>query len=326
MPILTYKFCLQEGRALPKTISGFYRGIGVQASTVAPITAIQFLFNGMLQDAILKSRHGASNTNKDLSDVEMIAAAAGAGAMSAVVYSPVDLLTIQQQKLGLDSVGKTIQSLVGSYGVRGLYRGFWSCVGRESLYTAGYLGLAPVITSRLVQDVPSLQDKPLAASIIGACTAGTLAAITTHPVSYDHLCAMFPIFRFCFRIFDQKCRYTFLSYCSPPLDAIFVKIDTAKTCLQSDMNGSTWSTTIGTMQKLMREGGVVSLYRGMIPRTVRLCGAFFICLMVRDAAIEWKTRSSHMNGGDNHLNAIQDHKIPEQRSIVVATASSERNR
>jgi hypothetical protein len=31
MPILTYKFCLQEGRALPTSVSGWYRGVGVQA-------------------------------------------------------------------------------------------------------------------------------------------------------------------------------------------------------------------------------------------------------------------------------------------------------
>jgi hypothetical protein len=31
MPILTYKFCLQEGRALPTSMTGWYRGVGVQA-------------------------------------------------------------------------------------------------------------------------------------------------------------------------------------------------------------------------------------------------------------------------------------------------------
>lgn len=43
MPIITYKFCVQEGRALPTNFSGWYRGVFVQASTVAPITAIQFM-------------------------------------------------------------------------------------------------------------------------------------------------------------------------------------------------------------------------------------------------------------------------------------------
>jgi hypothetical protein len=45
MPIITYKFCVQEGRALPRNVSGWYRGVFVQASTVAPITAIQFMVN-----------------------------------------------------------------------------------------------------------------------------------------------------------------------------------------------------------------------------------------------------------------------------------------
>lgn len=247
MPVLTYKFCLQEGRALPTTIPGWYRGVAVQAGTVAPITAIQFMFNGIFQSALLSRRGGNSTTDRTLSDGETILAAAGAGAVSAIAYSPVDLLTIQQQKLQMDLWGTT-RTLVQQYGFGGLYRGFSACVAREALYTAGYLGFAPVITARLVQDSPYLSDRPLMASILGACTAGTLAAITTHP------------------------------------------IDTAKTCIQSDMQGTTWKSTMGTMQTLLQEGGIASLYRGMLPRTVRLCGAFFVCLMVRDAAIEIKTR------------------------------------
>ena len=43
MPILTYKLCLQEGRALPTNIAGWYRGVAAQAGTVAPMTAFQFM-------------------------------------------------------------------------------------------------------------------------------------------------------------------------------------------------------------------------------------------------------------------------------------------
>lgn len=246
MPVLTYKFCVQEGRALPTAIPGWYRGVAVQAGTVAPITAIQFMFNGILQNALLRRGDG-SNITRSLSDGETIVAAAGAGAISAFAYTPVDLLTIQQQKLQMDLWG-TAKTLVQRHGFGSLYRGFSACVAREALYTAGYLGLAPLITARLVQDSPYLGDRPLAASILGACTAGTLAAITTHPV------------------------------------------DTAKTCLQSDIQGVKWKSTFGSMRVLVREGGIGNLYRGMVPRTFRLCGAFFVCLMVRDVAVEVKTR------------------------------------
>jgi len=83
MPILTYKFCLQEGRSLPRSISSWYRGVFVQAGTVAPITAIQFMTNGILLNLIAKDKHHHK-------DVEIISAAAGAGAISAIVYSPVE--------------------------------------------------------------------------------------------------------------------------------------------------------------------------------------------------------------------------------------------
>jgi solute carrier family 25 (mitochondrial 2-oxodicarboxylate transporter), member 21 len=242
LAVLTYKFCLQEGRPLPTSIPGWYRGVFVQAGTVAPITAIQFMFNGMLQKAMLRS-----NTHRSLTDGEVIVAAAGAGAISAVLYGPVDLLTIQQQKLHLN-LWNTTRMLMENFGVSGFYRGFSACVAREALYTAGYLGLAPVITSRLVRESEYLQERPLAASILGACSAGTSAAVTTHP------------------------------------------FDTAKTCLQSDMEGKTWKNTFGTIKALMNTGGIGSLYRGILPRTVRLCGAFFVCLVVRDSAIECKTR------------------------------------
>jgi solute carrier family 25 (mitochondrial 2-oxodicarboxylate transporter), member 21 len=206
------------------------------------------MFNGVLQQFMLRG-----NTHRSLTDGEVIVAAAGAGAISAVVYSPVDLLTIQQQKLHLN-LWNTTRTLIENFGVSGLYRGFSACVAREALYTAGYLGLAPVFTSRLVGESEYLRDRPLAASILGACAAGTLAAVTTHP------------------------------------------IDTVKTCLQSDMEGKTWKNTFGTMKTLMNTGGIGSLYRGMLPRTVRLCGAFFVCLVVRDAAIEYKTQYAHEQG------------------------------
>jgi solute carrier family 25 (mitochondrial 2-oxodicarboxylate transporter), member 21 len=273
LAVLTYKFCLQEGRPLPTSFPGWYRGVFVQAGTVAPITAIQFMFNGILQQAMLRG-----NTHRNLSDGEVIVAAAGAGAISAVVYSPVDLLTIQQQKLNLN-LWNTTRSLTENFGVSVLYRGFSACVAREALYTAGYLGLAPVITSHLVRESTYLRDHPLSASILGACAAGTLAAVTTHP------------------------------------------IDTAKTCLQSDVEGKKYKNTLGTMKMLLNTGGIGSLYRGMLPRTFRLCGAFFVCLVVRDAAFEYKSRDAHeqdlFTGASSVAAGLETASTP-----IVATSST----
>eukprot|EP01063_Lacrimia_lanifica_P024177 TRINITY_DN32139_c0_g1_i1.p1 TRINITY_DN32139_c0_g1~~TRINITY_DN32139_c0_g1_i1.p1 ORF type:complete len:290 (+),score=98.50 TRINITY_DN32139_c0_g1_i1:49-918(+) len=177
MPVITYKFCKQEGRALPTSAGGFYRGVGVQAGTVAPITALQFLCNGALQ-TMLKAATGKAA----LGDVEVIAAATAAGGISAIVYSPVDMITIQQQKLNMSPV-QTARHIIAKYGyANGFFRGFGACAVREGIYTAGYLGLAPVATARLAESgIPLFAENPLLTNIAGACIAGVLAAAATHP-------------------------------------------------------------------------------------------------------------------------------------------------
>ena len=122
-----------------------------------------------------------------------------------------------------------------------------ACATREAIYTAGYLGLAPVVTRALSDEVEFFADRPFAAGLTGACFAGTLAALLTHPV------------------------------------------DTAKTCVQADMRGATHRSAITTLPRLVREGGLRSLYKGGLARTARLCGAFFVCMTLREKAIDWKT-------------------------------------
>jgi solute carrier family 25 (mitochondrial 2-oxodicarboxylate transporter), member 21 len=217
---------------------------------VAPITAIQFAVNGMLQRMMLAVRPGkdaAASSVRKLTDGEMMTTAAGAGAISSLVYSPVDLLTIQQQKLekGVVDTGRHIWTHHG--GFRGLYRGLSACAIREAVYTAGYLGLAPVLASHLRNDIPSLSNQPFLSGVLGACLAGTTAAVLTHPV------------------------------------------DTAKTCMQSDMEGKLWPTARASMPKLISQGGIPSLFKGLVPRTFRLCGAFFVCMTLQDLAIGYKS-------------------------------------
>eukprot|EP00978_Attheya_sp_CCMP212_P031418 scaffold118654_cov45-Attheya_sp.AAC.2 len=241
MPMLTYKFCAQEGRPLPKNLGGWYRGVAVQAGTVAPITAIQFMFNGLLQSIV---RGG--DVTRNLTSGETIATAAGAGALSAIIYSPVDLTTIQQQKLSLNPV-QTVQHIYQTYGVQGLFRGFGSCAVREAIYTAGYLGLAPVMTVQLTQQIEWFHDKPFAAAFGGASVSGIVATILTHP------------------------------------------IDTAKTVVQADMAGTKYQSMGTALPKLLLEGGIQNMFKGVVPRMVRICGAFFICMSFREMAMDYKT-------------------------------------
>ena len=143
---------------------------------------MQVAVNGAIERAVTGGDRGPT-------DPERVGVAMAAGAASSVLYSPVDLVVIQQQKLGLDSPGATISAIVKEHGAAGMMRGFWSCVGREAIYTAGYLGLAPIAKDYLTSNVEYFKSNELAASIVGSSIGGTVAAVLTHPVDTSKTCA-----------------------------------------------------------------------------------------------------------------------------------------
>lgn len=172
MPILTWKFCIQEGRPLPRNLTGLYRGMFAQVSSVAPITGLQVVANGILAQLM-------SGGTRDLSKPEKLLTAIGAGGLSAIVYSPADLTTIHQQKLGLN-IPATIKHLHGQYGLPGLFRGFGSTAGREAIYTCGYLGIVPVVAETLREQ--EICSSELTSNLGGAVAGGCLASLLSHPL------------------------------------------------------------------------------------------------------------------------------------------------
>jgi len=92
MPLITWKICVQEGRPKPTVLREWYRGVFINAGSLSPITAFQTFSNSVLQGLI------TFGTHRKLSDMETMVCSGGAGALSAFIYGPVDLLVIQQQK------------------------------------------------------------------------------------------------------------------------------------------------------------------------------------------------------------------------------------
>ena len=172
VPLITFKICVQDSRALPRSIAGWYRGVFANAASLAPITAAQVAVNGAIERVI-------TNGERGMSDAEQIGCAMAAGAVSSALYSPVDLTVIQQQKMGLGP-GGTVAAVVKQGGLAKMWRGTVSCAARESIYTAGYLGLGPVLTNKIKEAQPNLGD--FASSVLGASLAGTFAAGVTHPI------------------------------------------------------------------------------------------------------------------------------------------------
>jgi len=239
MPVLTWKFCLQEGRPYP-TFPHMYRGVGVLASSVAPITGIQMFFNGIFEKALTGGKRVAG-------DAEVIGCALGAGAVSASLYGPVELAAIHSQKLGLSS-GATIPHLVKANGVAALWRGVMPTAAREAIYTAGYLGLAPVFTAKLMRQ-PGWEESFFTSAVLGSCAAGVIANLTSHPIDTAKTVVQADITGATYRGF------------MPTLQAL----------------RDIWS----------REG-IAGFYRGGLARTIRTCGAFFVVSTIREKCIQYK--------------------------------------
>merc|ERR1712232_387891 len=138
-----------------------YRGVAVQAGNLAPLTAMQMVINGALDRLI------TGGSGRALTEMETVACGLGAGAFSAVLYGPVDLTMIHQQKLGLPPIA-TLKHIAKHHGITNIWRGSIACAAREAVYTAGYLSLAPIFRNRIMQQ-PGWEESYWAASCLGAC-------------------------------------------------------------------------------------------------------------------------------------------------------------
>jgi len=176
MPLATLKYCLQEGRALPRSPFEWYRGVLPNAAFMVPITAAQIWANGVIEKFV--SRNGT----RTLTPYEKVGCAVAAGAFSALLYAPLDLVVIQQQKLKLNLLA-TVNHIREEYGHMRFMRGLRACMVREAVYTGGYLGLAPVLSAALKASGPSLfHTNDFLAGLAGSVIAGVAASLVTHPV------------------------------------------------------------------------------------------------------------------------------------------------
>ena len=247
-PTVSWKNALQQGRPISFSPAVMYRGTLINATSIAPITAIQFGVAGMLTEML-------TTGGQPLSHAEKIGTSLAGGAVSALVVCPADMLIIQQQKTGL-ALPAQVSAIAREYGWGKFSKGLLPAIGRESLFTGGYLGLAPVLRSLLVQYQPDTfaeqrsttgADDAAARSdsssprgnmlslLASSLMAGVTAGVLTHP------------------------------------------IDTIKTRMQGDLSpDSPYSSIRPTARLLWQEGGLGRFYQGVLPRTGRICVAVLI--------------------------------------------------
>lgn len=204
---------------LPLTLNPriLYRGYVANCANVAAGTSFQFATAGALNKLVLRG------AQRELTDVEKVGTGFLAGFASGVVASPAELVMTQQQLKG-GSVLQNVTNLLPT-GPSTVFRGFFPTCIREGLFTAAYLGVAPVLRTHLSSAFPGTNEelhRVLAATAGAACSG-----ILSHP------------------------------------------FDTAKTCMQGDIERKTYGSFLQTCKEIHSSGGYGSFYRGLEFRFLR---------------------------------------------------------
>lgn len=157
-----------------------YRGLAAALSSGIGQTGLQFMFTGYVKRVVV-----GEDIDRPLSSTEEISSALLGGALSAFYTTPVELTMVQQQNFGGSMPGTTVH-IMKTYGVwRGLSRGFMATAARDSLYTAGLLGITPVLQAKLVKD---FNVGPSTAGMAASCIAGVVAGGVSCPLDAAKTC------------------------------------------------------------------------------------------------------------------------------------------
>ena len=138
-PILFCKNASQQKLKFTINPRILYRGVTMSATNMAVLTGIQFPLTNFISKSILKGE------NRLPTEKEQMSSAFGGGIISGLVCAPMELIIIQQQRWG-GNIIKTPTRIISKYGTKNLMRGLTMSMGREGVFTAGYLGMAPLFS------------------------------------------------------------------------------------------------------------------------------------------------------------------------------------
>lgn len=173
-PLIYCKNCIQTGTPINFNPKFMYRGYGVNVGSVAPITAFQVAASGAIYHALFAS--GKIDQGAPPTPLELGVSALLAGGLSGTLSGPSETIILQQQQTGVGA-GATFKDMYARAGLKGLFRGTQFAMGREAIYTAGYMALGPLFMDKARES--GLPD--VTARLVGGIIAGITAAVLSHP-------------------------------------------------------------------------------------------------------------------------------------------------
>ncbi len=163
-PLLTSKINSQASYTHSFKHEALYRGLTAILFNSIPVTAFQVFFSRFAKDKLMQG-----NT----SDFSKVASASIAGAASACIATPAELIVSQQMKhkYGLTEITK----IPASKNLGFFYKGVFAMAIREGIYSGSCLGLYPVLKKKIAENDISQPASTIATAAIIAPVAGTIS-------------------------------------------------------------------------------------------------------------------------------------------------------
>lgn len=185
------KNMIQQGQPLSADPRKLYRGVGANCINMGSCTMLQFAVGGSLKKTV------TGGENRPLKAYEEMGCGILAGVTSALVGSPLELIMIQQQRKGKNTLA-TIKDIASPSTIG---RGFIGAAVREGLWTCGYLSIPPIVRGQLMESFPDTFDSNAKARVPAALLGGLFACYLTHPFDTVKTCMQGDIERVKFKGF-----------------------------------------------------------------------------------------------------------------------------
>lgn len=229
-PLWTIKTCIQSGEPISWNLRMLYRGVLPNAASMIPITAAQVTLNNYFRSFFASSK-------QELSPLEQLSCAFGAGVGSAAFSGPTEMVMTHQGKMKQNFFAAS-QYLINQHSWRSLFSGLGGTAMRDGIFASSFLALTPLLKQQILpwvqqQSLPPFISKDYTSSLLAGIVAGVIATITSHP------------------------------------------FDTVKTIQQAG-HLTMPENVLTTMKKLYTEKGVSGFFKGALPRGTRVVSAVTI--------------------------------------------------
>eukprot|EP00298_Acanthocystis_sp_HF-20_P004531 c14862_g1_i1.p1 GENE.c14862_g1_i1~~c14862_g1_i1.p1 ORF type:complete len:267 (+),score=93.52 c14862_g1_i1:27-827(+) len=175
---LTYtKNVAQQGLTFSFNPRILYRGYPSNAVNVGVLTMWQFAVCGTLKNVI------TGGVVRKLSLTEEVIAGFGAGASSALICTPLELIMIQQQRKG-GSIPERVKHL----NLTQLFRGFTMSSVREGCWATGIISLPPIIRDFLTKNHSNIFQTEDQARVAASFLSAFFSGIISHPADTIKTC------------------------------------------------------------------------------------------------------------------------------------------